>query len=120
MRKSCLLDDPDIWNPGGLPSALDAVLSTFQRPGVVVIDTWWSRTRFATDNDDAIQAAIAERLENAAKADIPIITAAGMGLDSERESVTKLTYIYYIASCHCCIGKLYAKHRICFFFQSVH
>jgi hypothetical protein len=85
MRENCLLESPEIWGPGGLPSAMDAVLSTFQRPGLLVIDAWWSRDRLVSDNDDYIEETIRQRLTRAAELDIPIVTGAGLGLDSTRE-----------------------------------
>jgi hypothetical protein len=83
MRDTCLLDSTDIWNPGGLPSAMDAVISNFQPPGIVVIDTWWSPTRFDTENVTYTASAIQERLQHAAQLDIPIFAPAGASLPSE-------------------------------------
>ena len=39
FKESCL-GDPSSWSTGQLPSALDAVISTFKPPGVVLLDTW--------------------------------------------------------------------------------
>jgi hypothetical protein len=81
MRESCMFESPDIWSPGGLPSALDAVLSTFIRPAIIVVDAWWSRGRLDYDDDDRIEASILDRMERAASLEIPIITTAGQGLE---------------------------------------
>ncbi|KAL4526936.1 hypothetical protein Ndes2526A_g01353 [Nannochloris sp. 'desiccata'] len=82
MRETCLLDNRNIWSPGALPSALDAVLSTFKKPGIVAIDTWWSPSRLADDDDAFIETEIGWRLQKAAELDIPIFTTAGVGVTS--------------------------------------
>lgn len=82
-RNLCLFDSPGIWSAGGLPSALDAVISNFERPGVVVIDTWWSPTRLSSNETDLIAPGILSRLAHAATVDIPIIVASGAGLSHE-------------------------------------
>lgn len=91
MRENCLLQNPygTIWSPGGLPSALDSVLSTFKRPGVVVVDTWWSPSRLSLDDDEYIEKALLERLENAGEREIPIIVPGDMafGLSSPCENI---------------------------------
>ena len=79
FREACLLESPEIWGPSGFPSAFDTVLSTFQRPGIIVLDTWWSRDRLASDPDDFIESSILSRLRRAAEMDIPIIVPAGHG-----------------------------------------
>lgn len=82
MREACLLDSRNIWKPGGLPSALDAVLSTFKAPGVVAIDTWWSPGRLSYDDDEYIQREITSRLKKAEELGIPIVTAASVGIST--------------------------------------
>ncbi len=42
FRAACL-SDVDIWGEGTLPSAMDLVLSTYKKPAVVLIDTWWAK-----------------------------------------------------------------------------
>lgn len=82
MRETCLLDSRNIWKAGGLPSALDAVLSTFKAPGVVAIDTWWSPGRLSYDDDEFIQREITSRLKKAEELGIPIVTAASVGIST--------------------------------------
>lgn len=39
FREQCIIL-PAYWDDGGLPAALDTVLSTYVRPAVLLIDTW--------------------------------------------------------------------------------
>ncbi|KDD71717.1 hypothetical protein H632_c4510p0, partial [Helicosporidium sp. ATCC 50920] len=80
FRTTCVFESPAIWSPGGLPSAMDAVLSTFQPPGVMVIDTWWSPDRMSYDDDRYIQAALKARLDRAQVLGLPVFVTAGTGL----------------------------------------
>ena len=36
FREMCIFENPAIWGPGGLPSAMDSVLSTFVPPAIMV------------------------------------------------------------------------------------
>lgn len=64
---------------------MDAVISAFQKPAIMVIDTWWSRTRMSGDDDTYIEKAILERLDRAYAAGIPVVVAAGIGLPTQSE-----------------------------------
>ncbi|KAK9807895.1 hypothetical protein WJX72_012418 [[Myrmecia] bisecta] len=81
-RENCLYESDDIWQPGGLPSALDAVISNHVSPAILVIDTWWSPARFSFDDDQFVSQALRDRLNAAEAAGITVITGAGAGLDS--------------------------------------
>lgn len=41
-----------MWNPGGLPAALDAALASPLRPAIILVDTWWSPERALYDDDE--------------------------------------------------------------------
>lgn len=77
FRTGCMLEGTDIWRPGGLPSALDAALSNFKAPGLLVVDTWWSKGRFTDDDDDYLSSAIQSRLDAAQQRGIPVLAQAG-------------------------------------------
>lgn len=72
-----MLEGTDIWRPGGLPSALDAALSNFRAPGLLVVDTWWSSSRFTDDDDGYLISAIKTRLDAAQQRGIPVLAQAG-------------------------------------------
>lgn len=38
FRQNCLYDGPASFSPGGLPSALDDFLSTYEKPAVLLIN----------------------------------------------------------------------------------
>lgn len=76
FRHECL-QGADIWQPGALPSAMDAVLTAFQPPGVMVVDTWWSPSRLLGDDDEHIASEIRSRLNLAESRNIPIVVQAG-------------------------------------------
>jgi hypothetical protein len=96
MRETCILDNRNIWSPGALPSALDAVMSTFKKPGIIAIDTWWSPSRLADDDDNYIQTEIGWRLRKAAELGIPIITSAGVGVSSSSKFYLFLVLFWLI------------------------
>lgn len=79
FRTSCMLESAAIWSPGGLPSAIDMVLSTHASPAVMLIDTWWSPDRMSSDDDAWIESAISSRLTQAAASNITIVVPAGYG-----------------------------------------
>lgn len=77
FRSGCVIEGTDIWRPGGLPSAIDAVLSNFRPPGIMVIDTWWSQGRFLDDDDEYLTNALQTRLDAAQRMGIPVLAQAG-------------------------------------------
>ncbi|KAL6780335.1 hypothetical protein ACKKBF_B13530 [Auxenochlorella protothecoides x Auxenochlorella symbiontica] len=79
FRTSCMLESTNIWAPGGLPSAIDAVLSTAVAPAIMMIETWWSPNRFSSDDDQWIEQALKSRLDQAIAQNITVIVPAGFG-----------------------------------------
>ena len=87
---------------------MDAVLSTFVRPALMVIDTYWSPDRLSYDDDafisqvgspstcpggaiviqiqSVLPQALTSRLDKARAAGLPVISAAGIGLPPAGEA----------------------------------
>ncbi|KAK9816754.1 hypothetical protein WJX72_004692 [[Myrmecia] bisecta] len=80
FRDKCLWMSPTIWGPGGLPSAMDAVLSNLEQPAIMMIDTWWMPTRLAYVDPAYVASAINQRLDAAAARNITVIAPASVGI----------------------------------------
>lgn len=41
VRDKCLFDETALWQLGGVPPALNAVLQNAKSPAILVLDAWW-------------------------------------------------------------------------------
>ncbi|GAB4821409.1 hypothetical protein N2152v2_008455 [Parachlorella kessleri] len=82
FREKCL-SAPGIFGAGSLPSAMDAVLSTYKKPAVVLIDTWWSMSRTVDDLNATLaqRQQLLDRLSSFHTLGIPVVAAAGYSFD---------------------------------------